>query len=56
MGGAGAGAGGMDPSAMQNMMQNPSMKNLMGNPDMLNTALNMLKDPNNRGMLDMMKQ
>ena len=49
------GAGGMDPNAMQNMMQNPSMKNLMNNPDMLSSALNMMKDPRNRGMLDMMK-
>lgn len=37
-------------------MQNPSMKNVMNSPDMLSTALNMMKDPANRGMLDMMKQ
>lgn len=49
-------AGGqMDPSKMGDMMQNPSMKNLMNNPDMISNVLNMMKDPNNRGMLDMMK-
>lgn len=37
-------------------MNNPSMANFFNNPDMLNNALNMLKDPRNRGMLDMMKQ
>lgn len=41
---------------MQDMMNNPSLSGLMKNPDMINTALKMLKDPNNRGMLDMMKQ
>lgn len=36
------------------MMNNPSMQNLLKNPDILNNALNMIKDPNNKGMLDMM--
>jgi len=45
--------GGFDPSNMQSMMNNPSMANLMKNPDMIKNALNMLKDPNNKGMLDM---
>ena len=28
----------------------------MQNPDMINNMLGMLKDPKNRGMIDMMKQ
>ena len=48
--------GGFDPSNMQSMMNNPSMANLMKNPDMIKNALNMLKDPNNKGMLDMVSQ
>ncbi len=47
---------GGDPANMQNMMSNPSLSGLMNNPDMIGNALNMLKDPKNRGMLDMMKQ
>lgn len=54
-GGAGAGAG-FDPANMQSMMNNPSMKGFMNNPEMINTALNMIKDPKNKGMLDMMQQ
>lgn len=37
-------------------MNNPSMGNLLNNPDMLTTAVNMMKDPNNKAMLDMMQQ
>lgn len=49
--------GGFDPSAMQNMMgTNPSLQGLMSNPDMINSALQMLKDPRNKGMMDMMQQ
>lgn len=48
--------GGGDPSAMQSMMSQPNLQNLMKNPDMINNALKMLKDPSNKGMLDMVKQ
>jgi hypothetical protein len=47
------GQGGFDPSSMQSMMSNPSMTGLLKNPDMLKMALNMLKDPNNKGMAEM---
>jgi hypothetical protein len=43
--GGGAGMGGMDPSAMQNMMSNPSLKGLLGNPDFLQNAVNMINNP-----------
>ena len=48
MGGSG------DPSNVQSMMNNPSLQGLLSNPDFMNNAVNMLKDPNNKGMLDMM--
>ena len=44
----------MDMSSMQGMMNNPSMKGLLQNPDFLSNALNMLKDPRNKGMLESM--
>ena len=55
-GGAAGGLGGMNPSAMQNMMQNPSMSGLLDNIEMVETSLNMLTDPKNKAMLDMVKQ
>lgn len=36
------------------MMNNPMMQNIAKNPDFLKNALGMLKDPNNKGMLEMM--
>ena len=55
-GGAAGGLGGMNPSAMQNMMQNPSMSGLLDNIEMVQTSLNMMTDPKNKGMLEMIKQ
>lgn len=45
MGGNGTGPGGMDPAAMQNMMQNPSLKGMLGNPDFLNSVASMIDNP-----------
>ena len=38
------------------MMQNPSLQGMLQNPDFLNNTLKMLKDPNNKAMMDMMQQ
>ena len=43
----GGGAGGMDPS----MMNNPSIKNFLSNPDFLNNAVNMMKNPAMQSMM-----
>lgn len=37
-------------------MQNPSLQGMLQNPDFLNNTLKMLKDPNNKAMMDMMQQ
>lgn len=47
----GGGAGGFDPSSMQDMMKNPSLTGLLGNPDFLQTALTMLKSPQSQSMV-----
>lgn len=33
-------------------MQNPSLKGLLANPDFLESALNMMKDPNMKSMIE----
>jgi hypothetical protein len=38
------------------MMKNPSMSGLLDNIEMVESSLNMLTDPRNKGMLDMIKQ
>ena len=48
------GGGAPNLSNMSEMMNNPSMQNIIKNPDFLKSTLSMLKDPNNKGMLDMM--
>ena len=53
---SGGGLGNLDPNSMQNMMSNPSFKTFLDNPEMLNQAVNMMTDPKNSGMLDMVKQ
>lgn len=45
--------GNADPNSMRDMMSNPGMQSLMKNPDFMKNTLNMLKDPNNKHMLDM---
>jgi len=45
-----------NPADMQNMMQNPSVQGMLQNPEFLENAVNMLKDPRNKAMIDMMKQ
>lgn len=55
-GNAAGGLGGMNPQAMQQMMQNPSMSGLLDNIGMIETSLNMLTDPKNKAMRDMIQQ
>ena len=46
-------SGGLNPGNMQDMMKDPSMSNLIKNPEFLKNSLSMLRDPNNKAMLDM---
>lgn len=50
------GQGGMNLSGMSSLVSNPSMQNLIKNPDFLSNALNMMKDPKNKGMTDMLQK